>query len=164
MHAANHFDQSASSKIDTRITPPDGKLNSIHCDFPAVLALIFMKLRRIVCSMNMHDMAEFQRDLNNPTLDIHNFTEIVRSNEMGIKNILQSEPMKSKPNPHHAADSLPSDWLIGQQAGGMDEWMDGWMDGWMEIRNGGFMEGRQEGTKEGRKEGRLDGWMDGKKE
>ena len=92
-HARNPFDQSTSSIIDTRTTLPGGKLKSIHGDFPAVLVFIFMEISRIVCSVNMHDVAKFQRDLN----------------ILGIKNSLQSEPMKSKPSPLLAANCPPSD-------------------------------------------------------
>ncbi len=85
--------------------PPGGNLKSIYSDFSAVLESIVIKPTGIGCSMTMHDVAKFQRALNNPTGDIHNFPQIVRVNEMEIKNILQSEPMKSKPNPHSAAVS-----------------------------------------------------------
>ena len=99
--------------------PPGGKLKSIYKEFSATLELIVTKPKEIGCSMTMHDMAKFQRDLNNPTRDIHNFTEIVRFNEIEIKNILQSDPMKLKPSPHHTAASPPSGWLTGWQAGGL---------------------------------------------
>ena len=45
--------------------------------------------------MTTHDVAEFQRDLNNSTKDIYDFTKIARLNGMETKNILQSEPMNS---------------------------------------------------------------------
>ena len=156
-HAANHFDQSTSSKIDTRTTPPGGKLKSIHCDFSAVLALIFLKLAGIVNSMNMHNMAKFQRGLNTPTRDVHNFTEIVRLNEMETKNILQSEPMKLKPS-RHAAASLPSNWLSDWLAEWMNELKDRCMKGGcMEGRKDSWMEERKEGRKENE---RMDGLFD----
>ena len=116
--------------------PPGGKLKSIYSDFSAVLKLIAIKTEGIGCSMTMHDVTKFQRDLNIPTRYIYNFTEIVRFNEMGIKNILLSVPMKSKPNPHHAAASPPPEcltgWLAGEKAGWLAGWIGGWMDGWVE--------------------------------
>ncbi len=106
--------------------PPGGKLKSIYSDFSAVLKLIAIKTEGIGCSMTMHDVTKFQRDLNSPTRDIGNFTEIVRLNEMEIKIILQPGPMKLKPSPHHAAAPHSSDWRSGWWAGG---WLDGLVDG-----------------------------------
>ena len=64
-----------------------------------------------------------------------NFTEIVRLNEIEVKNILQSEPMKLKPSHHHTADAPPSDWLTGWQAGRLADSMDEWMDGLITDRS-----------------------------
>ena len=75
---------------------------SIHGFFSAVLAFVFVKIRMTVCSMTMRDVAIFGRDVNIHMKDIHDFTETVRLNEMGIVYILQSEPMKLRPS-HHCA-------------------------------------------------------------
>ncbi len=76
--------------------------------------------------MTMHDVARFHRDLNSPTRDIHNFVNVFWLNDMEIQTIIQSEPMKLKPSPHHAAASPLSDWLTA------------WWDGWKEGRNEGM--------------------------
>ena len=103
-----------------------------------------MTLSRIVCRVNMHDIAKFWRDLNIPTRDIHNFMEIVMVSEMGIKNILvRANEIETKSS---SCSSFPSLALTG----GLASWLVDWMDG-------GCMEGRKDSWKAS-----VDGWMEGR--
>ncbi len=98
--------------------PPGGDSTSISLNFSQVQALISMKVTRISHGLAMHDVVQFQHYPDKIARYIRDFVDTVRSNENEIKNILQPEPMKLKPSPHHAATPHPSGWPTSWWAGG----------------------------------------------